>query len=38
MKNPQRKRKVLATLDEVITMMDKGMDARSNMNMYKKYY
>jgi hypothetical protein len=32
--NPQRKAEVLASLDEVLTMMDKGMDQRTNYWMY----
>ena len=33
--NPQRKAEVLAALDEVLTMMDKGMDEKEIMNVLK---
>jgi hypothetical protein len=33
--NPQRKAEVLAALDEVLTMMDKGMDEKEIMNVLR---
>jgi hypothetical protein len=33
--NPQRKAEVLAALDEVLTMMDKGMDEKQIMNVLR---
>jgi hypothetical protein len=34
--NPQRKAEVLASLDEVLTMMDKGMDEKQIMDVLRK--
>ena len=34
--NPQRKAEVLAALDEVLTMMDKGMDEKQIMDVLRK--
>jgi hypothetical protein len=34
--NPQRKAEVLASLDEVLTMMDKGMDQKQIMDVLRK--